>query len=73
MNTKAKDIELPVGAYSVEDFARLHSIGRSTAYSEISAGRLIARKFRSRTIVLVEDAKTWRLSLPKMAPAQVAA
>jgi hypothetical protein len=63
---------LPVGAYSIEDFARLHSIGRSTAYSEISAGRLVARKMRSRTIVTAEDAKAWRANLPKLAPAAVA-
>jgi hypothetical protein len=35
-NRKGADAELPIGAYSIEDFARLHSIGRSTAYSEIS-------------------------------------
>jgi hypothetical protein len=73
MDTKAKDIESPVGAYSVEDFARLHSIGRSTAYSEISAGRLIARKFRARTLVTIEDAKAWRSSLPKLTPVAAAA
>ena len=56
---------IPIGAYSIEDFARLHSIGRSTAYSEISAGRLVARKFRARTLVTIEDAKAWRLNLAK--------
>ena len=58
-----------LGAFSVEDFARLHSISRSTAYEEIGAGRLTARKFRSRTLVTAEDAKQWRTSLPKLAPA----
>jgi hypothetical protein len=65
--------DLPIGAYSIEDFARLHSIGRSTAYSEISAGRLVARKFRARTLVTIEDAKAWRLNLPKLTPAAAAA
>jgi hypothetical protein len=46
-----------LGAFSVEDFARLHSISRSTAYEEIGAGRLTARKFRSRTLVTAEDAQ----------------
>ena len=65
--------DLPIAAYSIEDFARLHSIGRSTAYSEISAGRLVARKFRARTLVTIEDAKAWRLNLPKLTPAAAAA
>ena len=67
-----KEDTLPVGAYSIEDFARLHSIGRSTAYSEISAGRLVARKMRSRTVITAEDAKAWRANLPKLAPAAAA-
>ena len=67
--------DLPIGAYSIEDFARLHSIGRSTAYSEISAGRLVARKFRARTLVTIEEeaSKAWRLNLPKLTPAAAAA
>ena len=72
MDTMKKAADLPIGAYSIDDFALLHSIGRSTAYSEISAGRLVARKFRTRTIVTIEDAKAWRLGLPKL-PAAVAA
>ena len=39
---KEADAELPIGAYSIEAFARSHSIGRSTAYTEIAAGRLVA-------------------------------
>ena len=70
---KEADAELPIGAYSIEAFARLHSIGRSTAYSEISAGELVARKFRARTLVTIEDAKAWRSSLPKLSPAAAAA
>ena len=73
MDANHKDTEPPIGAYSVEDFARSHSIGRSTAYSEISAGRLVARKFRARTLVTIEDAKAWRLNLPKLTPAAAAA
>jgi hypothetical protein len=66
------EVTLPVGAYSIEDFARAHSIGRSTAYGEISAGRLVARKMRSRTIVTAEDAKAWRANLPKLSRAGAA-
>jgi hypothetical protein len=59
---------LPVGAYSITSFAQAHSIGRSSAYGEIAAGRLVARKFGSRTIVLAEDAAAWRSRLPKLQP-----
>ena len=64
---------LPVGAYSIAGFARAYAIGRTTVYGEIAAGRLVARKFRSRTIVLAEDAAAWRSSLPKLQPSQAAA
>jgi hypothetical protein len=52
--------------YSVEEFARRHDIGRTTAYEEISSGKLIARKVRGRTIITREDAAAWRGSLPKV-------
>jgi hypothetical protein len=59
-------------AFPIEEFARRHGIGRTTAYAEISAGRLIARKVRGRTIVTAEDAKAWREQLPKVADAAAA-
>jgi hypothetical protein len=52
--------------YSLEDFAELHSIGLRTVFSEISAGRLAARKIGRRTVITLEDAKTWVDRLPKM-------
>ncbi len=52
-------------AYSIEEFARWHGIGRTTVYEEIKSGRLIARKVQSRTIITSEDAKVWRRALPK--------
>ena len=51
------DEALPVGAYSIAGFARSYAIGRSTVYGEIAAGRLVARKFRSRTIVLARGCR----------------
>jgi hypothetical protein len=62
----------PQNGYSVEEFARRHDIGRTTAYEEIKAGRLIARKVQGRTIILEEDAKTWRESLPRVQPSVAA-
>jgi hypothetical protein len=53
-------------AWSVDEFARNHGIGRTTAFAEIKDGRLIARKVKGRTIVLEEDASAWRAALPKV-------
>jgi hypothetical protein len=62
------------GAISIRDFCRRNSIGMTTAYAEIAAGRLIARKCRSRTLIAIEDEKAWRDNLPKIeASAAVAA
>jgi hypothetical protein len=51
-------------AFSVETFAAVHAIGRSTAYNEIKSGRLKARKCKGRTLVTAEDAAAWRANLP---------
>jgi hypothetical protein len=53
------------GADSVEGFAEKHGISRSQAFKEIAAGRLIARKCGSRTLITSEDAAAWRRRLPK--------
>jgi hypothetical protein len=34
----------PRGAYSVDEFAKAHSISRAQAYVEIKEGRLVASK-----------------------------
>ena len=52
-------------AYSLRNFASRHGISRSKIYGEIRAGRLTARKIGDRTIILAEDGKAWRESLPK--------
>jgi hypothetical protein len=53
-------------AYSLGNFASRHGISRSKVYGEIRAGRLTARKIGDRTIILTEDGKAWRESLPKV-------
>jgi hypothetical protein len=53
-------------AYSLVSFASRHAISRSKIYGEIRAGRLIARKIGDRTIILAEDGRAWRESLPKV-------
>ena len=55
-------------SFSVDEFARRNRIGLTTAYAEIRAGRLIARKIGRRTVVLAEDARSWRGNLPKVYP-----
>jgi hypothetical protein len=53
-------------AYSVDEFARRHGIGRTTAYEEIKSGRLVDRKVHGRTIITAEDARSWRTNLPRV-------
>jgi hypothetical protein len=57
-------------ADGVDDFARKNSISRSQIYEEIAAGRLIARKVGSRTIITREDGASWRRALPVFADAK---
>jgi hypothetical protein len=57
-------------AQRVEEWAARNGISRSQAYKEIKAGRLIARKVGTRTIITDEDGAAWRRALPKMATAK---
>jgi len=59
-------------ADGLDEFAAKNNISRRKVYDEISAGRLIARKVGSRTIITKEDAAAWRQALPKMIPATAA-
>ena len=49
-------------AVSILKAARLGGIGRSTIYSEISKGNLKVRKIGRRTIVAMDDLRTWLAS-----------
>jgi hypothetical protein len=53
-------------ADTVDEFAVRNRISRSQTYKEIAAGRLVARKVASRTIITREDGAAWRRSLPVM-------
>lgn len=55
-----------VGALTINDFCRRFSVGRTFAYAEIKAGRLIARKAGNRTVILHSDSERWAESLPPM-------
>ena len=52
-------------AFSVVEVARRASVGRTAVFSEIRAGRLIARKLGRRTIILASDMQRWLHALPE--------
>jgi len=62
----ASDALPPGSASSVKAFCERNNIGTTTFYEEVKAGRLVARKVRSKTIVTSEDEIAWRQSLPKL-------
>ena len=53
MQTDKPDI--PKLAYSVREACRASSLGRTTLYTHISAGRLVARRIGGRTIIPAES------------------
>jgi excisionase family DNA binding protein len=50
---------LPRLAISVAEFCEIFSIGRSTFYEEVKAGRLKVRKVGVRTLVPSAEAQAW--------------
>lgn len=50
-------------AYTVKEFCQMFSIGRSTFYIEVSAGRLLTKKVGSKTLILADDAESWARQL----------
>jgi excisionase family DNA binding protein len=51
-------------AMSIAEFCQRYGTGRTTAYQEIKAGRLRARKCGKRTIITDDDAEAWLRDLP---------
>jgi hypothetical protein len=56
-------------AHSIEEMAARYDSSRTAIKEEIRAGRLVARKFGRRTIILDEDERAWANSLPRVQPA----
>jgi excisionase family DNA binding protein len=50
-------------AFSIEDFCNSYSVGKTTAYEEIAAGRLRAVKAGRRTLIPEQSAADWLNSL----------
>ncbi|PZF75272.1 DNA-binding protein [Aestuariivirga litoralis] len=46
-------------AVPIPEAARLTGCGRSTLYSEIAKGNLRIRKIGSRTLIAIEDLRSW--------------
>ena len=53
-------------AYTVDDFSRLHNIGKTSIYKEIQLGRLEAVKVGSRTLISSNAAARWLSTLPRL-------
>ena len=47
------------GAISIKAFCERNHIGMTSAYAEIKAGRLIARKCGTRTLIAKADERAW--------------
>ena len=56
-------------SYSIAEAVQVSGLGRTKLFAEIKGGRLPARKFGSRTIVLAEDLKRFLEALPAAAVA----
>lgn len=53
--------------FSPREFAKRNGIGVTKTYAEIKAGRLIAYKCGSRTIITLGEEQAWLGRLPKLA------
>ena len=56
-------MEIPV-LMKVAVFCDIYSIGKTSLYREVKAGRLKLRKFGSATRISRDDAEAWAASLP---------
>lgn len=52
-------------AFSIAEAVGISGIGRTALFSEIKAGRLVARKCGRRTIILASDLARWLEALPR--------
>lgn len=57
---------IPPNGFSPREFAKRNGIGVTKTYQEIKAGRLVAYKCGSRTIITVEEERAWLMRLPKL-------
>jgi hypothetical protein len=63
---RTHSVETQTYAFSMTQFCNSYPIGRTKAYEEIKAGRLVARKIGAKTVILRPDAERWAASLPAL-------
>lgn len=51
-------------AFDIVEAARAARLSRATIFAELNAGRLKARKYGRRTVILRDDLMAWLNSLP---------
>jgi excisionase family DNA binding protein len=59
-------------AYNIAEACASGRIGRTTLYGAIRSGELRALKRGRRTLILVDDLRTWISSLPTISPKHAA-
>ncbi len=63
------EVRLSKSAFSIEDFCKSYSVGKTTAYEEISSGRLHAVKVGRRTLIPENSAAEWLKAQPSISVA----
>jgi|GraSoi2013_115cm_1033766.scaffolds.fasta_scaffold443100_1 excisionase family DNA binding protein len=56
-------------AHSIPEVCAYTGLGRDSVYAAIRTGRLIARKYGRRTVVLDDDMRAFLEALPRLGPA----
>ena len=56
--------DTPIRAFALLDFCTRYGISRSTAFREMRAGRLTARKLGKKLLIREEDAEAWLAAIP---------
>jgi excisionase family DNA binding protein len=56
-------------AHSIPEVCAYTGLGRDSVYAAIRTGKLVARKYGRRTVVLDDDMLAFLEALPKMGPA----
>ncbi|WP_441278583.1 DNA-binding protein [Tardiphaga sp. 172_B4_N1_3] len=62
-------LAIPGGAMTIAEFCNWARIGRTMAYAEIKAGRLVLRKAGAKSLISRDAAEAWLHSLPVVATA----
>jgi Helix-turn-helix domain len=56
-------------AHSIPEVCAATGLGRDSVYAAIRTGKLVARKYGRRTVVLEDDMRAFLEALPKLEPA----